>query len=101
MFIRATVVLDRMSAATIVPEQALTTRDDRIGVFVVSEDSRSVAWREVTVGIREDNRVQVTGEGLTGRVVTLGQQLVNDGSAITIPTEQSDTGSTRTEGDGK
>jgi hypothetical protein len=53
------------------------------------------------VGIREDNRVQVTGEGLTGRVVTLGQQLVNDGSAITIPTEQSDTGSTRPEGDGK
>ena len=101
MFIRAAVVLDRMSEATIVPEQALTTRDDRIGVFVVSEDSRSVAWREVTVGIREDNRVQVTGEGLTGRVVTLGQQLVNDGSAITIPTEQSNTGSTRTEGDGK
>jgi RND family efflux transporter MFP subunit len=101
MFIRATVVLDRMSEATIVPEQALATRDDRIGIFVVSEDSRSVAWREVTVGIREGNRVQVTGEGLTGRVVTLGQQLVNDGSAITIPTEQSDTGSTRPEGDGK
>jgi RND family efflux transporter MFP subunit len=101
MFIRAAVVLDRMSEATIVPEQALTTRDDRIGVFVVSADSRSVAWREVTVGIREDNRVQVTGEGLTGRVITLGQQLVNDGSAITIPTEQNDTGSTRTEGDGK
>ena len=25
------------------------------------------------------------GEGLTGRVVTLGQQLLDDGSAITIP----------------
>jgi RND family efflux transporter MFP subunit len=101
LFIRATVVLDRVSEATIVPEQALTTRDDRLGVFVVSDDSRSVAWREVTVGIREDNRVQVTGEGLSGRVVTLGQQLVNDGAAITIPAEQSETGSTRTEGDGK
>ena len=101
MFIRATVVLDRVRQATIVPEQALTTRDDRIGVFVVSEDSRSVAWRQVTVGIREDNRVQVIGEGLSGRVVTLGQQLVNDGSAITIPTEQSETGSTGTGGDGK
>jgi len=87
MFIRATVVMDQVAEATIVPEQALTTRADRTGVFVVSDDARSVAWREVQVGIREGNRVQVEGEGLTGRVVTLGQQLVNDGSAITIPME--------------
>ena len=85
MFIRVTVVLDHMANATIVPEQALTQRADHTGVFVVSEDGRSVAWREVRVGIRDGNRVQVEGEGLTGRVVTLGQQLVDDGAAITIP----------------
>lgn len=87
MFIRVTVVLDRIAEATIIPEQALTTRADRTGVFVINNDGRSVTWREVRIGIREGNRVQVEGEGLTGRVVTLGQQLVNDGSAITIPTE--------------
>ena len=85
MFIRATVVLAQVPEATIVPEQALTIRDDRSGVFIVSEDGRSVTWREVKVGIREGNRVQVEGEGLSGRVVTLGQQLVKNGSAITIP----------------
>jgi RND family efflux transporter MFP subunit len=85
MFIRVTVALDRVAEATIVPEQALTTRADRTGVFVVNDDGRSVTWREVRVGIREGHRVQVEGEGLTGRVVTLGQQLVHDGSAITIP----------------
>ena len=85
MFIRVTVVLDEIANATIVPEQALTRRDDRTGVFVVSEDGQSVAWREVRVGIRDGHRVQVEGEGLTGRVVTLGQQLVKDGAAITIP----------------
>ena len=87
MFIRATVVLAQIAEATIVPEQALTTRDDRSGVFIVSEDGRSVAWREVRVGIREDGKVQVEGEGLSGRVVILGQQLVDDGSPITIPAE--------------
>ena len=91
MFIRATVVLARESEATIVPEQALTVRDDRSGVFIVSEDGRSVAWREVKVGIREGDRVQVEGAGLSGRVVTLGQQLVNDGSPISIPAEQKKT----------
>jgi multidrug efflux pump subunit AcrA (membrane-fusion protein) len=87
MFIRASVVLDRVPDATIVPEQALTIRDDINGVFIVSEDGQSVAWREVKVGIRQDDRVAVEGEGLAGRVVILGQQLVNDGSPITIAAE--------------
>ena len=95
MFIRATVVLAQVPEATIVPEQALTIRDDKSGVFIVSEDGRSVAWREVKVGIREGDRVQVEGEGLSGRVVTLGQQLVNDGSPITIPAEQNQTAADR------
>ncbi len=88
MFIRVTVVLARVPKATIVPEQALTVRDDRSGVFILSEDQRSVAWREVKVGIRDGDQVQVEGEGLTGQVVTLGQQLVEDGSVITISVEQ-------------
>jgi RND family efflux transporter MFP subunit len=91
MFIRATVVLAQVPEATIVPEQALTIREDRSGVFIVSEDGRSVIWREVKVGIREGNRVQVEGEGLSGRVVILGQQLVKNGSAITIPEMQGPT----------
>jgi len=92
MFIRATVALARVPEATIVPEQALTIRDDRNGVFIVSEDGRSVSWREVKVGIRAGDRVQVEGDGLSsGRVVTLGQQLVDDGSAINIPDGQTKT----------
>jgi RND family efflux transporter MFP subunit len=91
MFIRATVVLTQVSDATIIPEQALTIRDDRNGVFIVSDDGQSVVWREVKVGIREDDRVQVEGEGLAGRVVTLGQQLVNDGSPISISAVQNQT----------
>ncbi len=91
MFIVAAVVLARVPEATIVPEQALTIRDDKSGVFVISEDGRSVAWREVKVGIRESGRAQVEGAGLSGRVVTLGQQLVNDGSPIILPAEQKKT----------
>ncbi len=97
MFIRTTVVLDRIADATIVPEQALTTRDDKDGIFVVNDNRQSVSWREVKVGIREGNRVQVEGEGLSGYVVTLGQQLIEDGSKITIPSDRSKTDSTRKE----
>jgi RND family efflux transporter MFP subunit len=95
MFIRATVVLARVPEATLVPEQALTVRDERSGVFIVSEDGRSVVWREVKVGIHEGDRVQVEGEGLSGWVVTLGQQLVTHGSPITIPDGQNKTAAGR------
>jgi len=95
MFISATVVLAQVPEATIIPEQALTLRNDRSGVFIVAENGQSVIWREVKVGIRDGERVQVEGQGLTGRVVTLGQQLVNDGSSITIPAEKNKTAAGR------
>ena len=88
MFMRAAVVLKRVLETTLVPEQALATRDNKTGVFVVSENGKSVTWRPVKVGIREGARVQVEGEGLSGRVVTLGQQLLKNGSAIMIPEEK-------------
>lgn len=88
MFIRATVELARVREATIVPVASLTTREGRTGVFVVDEAGRSVRWSPVEVGLREGDRVQVTGDGLHGRVVTLGQQLIGDGSEITIPADE-------------
>ena len=88
MFIRAEIVMNRLADTVIVPEQALAVRKDRTGVFVVDEESGTARWREVTVGIREGDRVQVAGENLEGRVVTLGQQLIDDGSAVTIPQDQ-------------
>jgi len=88
MFIQAAVELARVTDAVIVPEQALTERNDHTGVFVVNEDGTSVVWREVEVGIREGDRAQVEGRGLTGRVVVIGQQLIKDGALIAIADNQ-------------
>jgi RND family efflux transporter MFP subunit len=85
MFVRATVVLERIADATHVPEQALTTRDGEYAVFVVDRAGKSVARHKVEVGIRENGRAQVSGNGIAGRVVVLGQQVLEDGSAITLP----------------
>ncbi len=85
MFIRATVILDRVADAVLVPEAALAKRNDERGVFLLADDGRSVQWRPVTPGIREGGRVQILGDDLSGRVVTLGQQLVDDGSPVVLP----------------
>lgn len=84
MFARVDVEVNRLPEATIVPAEAIVTRADTQGVFVVGADGASASWRPVTVGIREGGRVQVAGEDLGGRVIVLGQQLVEDGSPIRI-----------------
>ena len=56
-------------------------------MFLVSPDGTTAHWHPVQVGIRQGDRVQIGGEGLSGRVVTLGQQLLDDGSAIRIATK--------------
>lgn len=84
MFIRADIVLDRADNATIVPMDALVTRDGRQGVFVVGEDGAGVRWRGMQTGIRDGQRVQILGEPLAGRVVTLGQQFLADGSRVVV-----------------
>jgi len=98
MFVRAEVTLDAAEDATIIPLEALVIRDGTEGVFVLDEDSRTVRWRPVKTGIRDAGRVQVTGEGLANRVVTLGQQLIGDGSEVTLPPMEA--AGTRTESAG-
>jgi len=88
MFIRATVMLQRIEDAVIVPELALTQRDDKLGVFMVDPDGKTARWRVIEPGIRQGGRVQVVGGGLSGRVVVLGQQLLDDGSELRVVEEK-------------
>ncbi|MCC6682069.1 MAG: efflux RND transporter periplasmic adaptor subunit [Phycisphaeraceae bacterium] len=87
MFIRATIVLDRAENAVIVPQSALTRRNDAYGVFLLSADGGQVNWQPVRMGIRDGDRVQVIADNLhdyRGHVVTLGQQLIDDESKIVV-----------------
>lgn len=85
MFVRVSVVLEQVSDAWMVPETALVNRNHETGVFVVSPDKNTVAWHPVVIGIRQDGKVQIHGENLTGQVVTLGHQMLDHGSLIRIP----------------
>jgi multidrug efflux pump subunit AcrA (membrane-fusion protein) len=89
MFVRVEIVLDRVENATIVPIDALVRREGRTAVFVVGPDGSSVSLRTVETGIEDGDRIQVAGDGITGRVVTLGHQLIEDGSIITVAEQRS------------
>lgn len=89
MFVRAEVVLDVAESSAIIPEAALTRRDGRDLVFVLKEDGKSVRAQPVTIVVDAGDRVAVeasTGNLLPGsRVVTLGHQLIGDGSSVVVP----------------
>jgi len=84
MFVRATVKLQRVEDAVIVPELALTQRDGREGVFMVDADGKTARWQVIEPGIRQGGKLQVTGAALSGQVVVLGQQLLDDGSELRV-----------------
>lgn len=83
MFVRAAISLDRADDAVLVPEPALTRRGSQLGLFRVADDHTAV-WTEVKTGIANQQWVQILSPELSGRVVTLGQQLLDDGSKLTF-----------------
>jgi RND family efflux transporter MFP subunit len=101
MFIRATVILQHVDNADIVPLQALTLRDDQTGLFVIDKKKEKVFWHHVTVGIVENGLAQVIGDNLSGCVVTLGQQLLANESSIIVSTIKSTESFGRKQADNK
>lgn len=84
MFMQVEVEVARDPGAIIVPFEAVERRRDEYGVFVVSSDGSTALWRPVSLGIREGERQQVFAHDLGERVITLGQQLVRDGSPVVV-----------------
>ncbi len=84
MFVRATLELDHTDSATIVPVDALTARVGVEGVFVLPHGGKTVRWAPVQRGLQEGGQVQVLGDGLSGRVVILGQELCDDGGEVSV-----------------
>jgi RND family efflux transporter MFP subunit len=84
MFSRCTLELDRVENVLSAPELAITRRNNQTGVFLVTNDNKSVQWIEVEPGLKDGNQVQLIRADISGKVVTLGQQFIKDGSDISI-----------------
>jgi RND family efflux transporter MFP subunit len=87
MFARVNVILESIANATLVPESALVKRGGENGIFVLDQTGASVHWKIVQPGIRQDHRLQLIDSNLDGKVVTLGQQLLEDGSRVVVSVE--------------
>lgn len=87
MFVRARITLAKVEDALLIPEIALTRRGNESGVFSVDTEEKIAHWRLVKTGIRDGLLVEVLEPELIGHVVTLGQQLIDEGSALLLPAD--------------
>jgi RND family efflux transporter MFP subunit len=86
MFARVRIGLSERPDAQLVPTAALVTRNGDSGVFVVDARGSTAAWVPVTAGIATAELTEVVSPQLAGRVVTLGQHLLENGSRVTLST---------------
>lgn len=84
MFVRVRIVLGESEETTVAPLAAVVRRSGEDVVFRVSADGASAVLTPVELGIAEGERVEIVRPPLDGRVVVLGQHLLQDGAAITI-----------------
>jgi RND family efflux transporter MFP subunit len=88
MFVRIQIEFAKHEDATVVPVTSLTKRNHQQGVFLVNTQTKKTHFVPVTLGIVSGEWAEVVMPSLSGFVVTVGQQLLEDGSAITLPDER-------------
>lgn len=84
MFIRAQIRFGSRPDVLVIPLAALTRRNGRQGVFQVDKDTMTARFVEVETGIQSDDQVELAHPDLTGKVVTLGHHLLEDGGTVII-----------------
>ena len=87
MFVEVRIATRTVSDAVTVPIEALITRDGRQGVYQLEQDEADdlrARFVAITPGIEEAGRLQVLSPELSGRVVTLGQHLLSDGTRVRV-----------------
>jgi RND family efflux transporter MFP subunit len=84
MFANVRIVLAEKRDAQVVPTAAIVSRDGSSGVFVV-EGAGIARYVSVKAGIATAEVTEILSPTLTGKVVTLGQHLLEDGSQVILP----------------
>jgi HlyD family secretion protein len=84
MYARVTVTTDEKKDALVVPSNAVVDIGGRRGVFLATEGN-TVMFRPVTVGIEEDQRIEIlAGLAAGDRVVTTGAAGLQDGVRVIV-----------------
>jgi RND family efflux transporter MFP subunit len=90
MFARIEVVTAERDSTQLVPSTAVVERGGETGVFAVPDGEKVARYIRVTTGIVTPELTEIIEPQISGRVVTLGQHLLDDGSPVVLEDEAYD-----------
>ncbi len=85
MFARLEVIIASRESAQIVPSRSVVNAGGGAGVFIVRDGETTARFVPVETGIVTPDSAEIVSPTLEGRVVTLGQHLLADGSPVLLP----------------
>ncbi len=85
MFVRTNLLFATHENAILIPRAAVVRRNDTEGVFTVDTVQKKVSFIPVTTGIVNNDVAEILKPELSGFVATLGNHMLEDGSAVTLP----------------
>lgn len=88
LFITAKIIYGTHTNTTVVPIEALVMRNEHEGVFLIDEAKKVAKFVPVKTGYKNPTQIEIVSPEISGRVVTLGQHLLEDGMAIRIPSDE-------------
>lgn len=93
MYARVALSFDTRKNVTAVEERAIVKLRGKEGVYLVDRDQSNVAFIEIERGISGDDHVEIISPALSGEVVSLGQDMLDDGRKIIVAGEAKQRGS--------
>lgn len=84
MFVRVRLIYEVHDNTIIAPNSALARRHDQEGVFIVDEKTSLAKFVQVQKGFTEGDNFEILSPPISGKVVTLGHHLLEDGSEVII-----------------
>jgi len=88
MFCNVSLILSEKESAQVVPTEAVVTRAEITGVFVIDPNEPVAHFVPVETGISNIEKTEIISPQLEGSVVTLGQHLLQEGSKVVLPGKQ-------------
>ncbi len=85
MFVRVQTQYAIHQDVPVVPSQSIVKREGRDGVFLVEQETQTARFIPITVGITDGGYTEVVEPQLSGDVVVLGQDRLQDGSQVKLP----------------
>ncbi|MCX7592005.1 MAG: efflux RND transporter periplasmic adaptor subunit [Kiritimatiellae bacterium] len=90
MFVRVELEFAIRENTVVVPSSAIVRRNGREGVFLADPSEPRARFVEITKGIVSSDRTEILSPPLDGRLVTLGQHLLEDGVPILMQDDGSE-----------